>query len=84
MPSLIDRIQALLAGGPPPTAAELHREAVGRGEPTYDDPETGHKVFTAAFLKARGHCCGSYCRHCPYGPAAQAAAAANPPPDTEH
>jgi len=29
--------------------------------------ERGRMVFTEAFLKARGHCCESGCRHCPYG-----------------
>lgn len=24
-------------------------------------------VFTAAYLLRRGYCCGSRCRHCPYG-----------------
>ena len=24
-------------------------------------------VFTAHFLRKRGHCCESRCRHCPYG-----------------
>jgi hypothetical protein len=28
--------------------------------------ETGRWVFTEHFLKARGYCCGSGCRHCPY------------------
>ena len=28
--------------------------------------ENGFMVFTAFFLKARGYCCGSNCRHCPY------------------
>ncbi|MBA4067805.1 MAG: hypothetical protein C0501_29725 [Isosphaera sp.] len=28
--------------------------------------EDGRWVFTAAFLRARGYCCGSGCRHCPY------------------
>ena len=23
-------------------------------------------VFTASYLKRRGHCCDSGCRHCPY------------------
>ncbi len=27
-------------------------------------------VFTAAFHLKRGYCCGSGCRHCPYGHAA--------------
>lgn len=25
-------------------------------------------VFTEKFLKGRGSCCGSGCRHCPYNP----------------
>ncbi len=29
--------------------------------------ENGLMVFTAAFLKRRGFCCRSGCRHCPYG-----------------
>lgn len=28
--------------------------------------ENGFYVFTAGFLKRRGYCCGSGCRHCPY------------------
>ncbi len=30
-------------------------------------------VFTAAYHLKRGYCCGSNCRHCPYGIAATAA-----------
>jgi Family of unknown function (DUF5522) len=29
--------------------------------------ENGYIVFTEKFLKARGYCCKSGCRHCPYG-----------------
>ncbi|MEY3367337.1 MAG: hypothetical protein RI973_492 [Bacteroidota bacterium] len=29
--------------------------------------ENGCFVFTAKFLKERGYCCKSGCRHCPYG-----------------
>jgi len=29
--------------------------------------ERGRMVFTAEFLKRRGSCCESGCRHCPYG-----------------
>ncbi|WP_187148864.1 DUF5522 domain-containing protein [Candidatus Korobacter versatilis] len=29
--------------------------------------ENGLVVFTAEFLKRRGYCCRSGCRHCPYG-----------------
>lgn len=29
--------------------------------------ENGLWVFTAEYLKRRGYCCKSGCRHCPYG-----------------
>lgn len=29
--------------------------------------ENGFVVFTAAYHLKRGTCCGSGCRHCPYG-----------------
>lgn len=29
--------------------------------------ENGKYVFTAKYLKERGYCCKSGCRHCPYG-----------------
>ena len=32
----------------------------------YVDPVSGFFVFTAAELWARGTCCNSGCRHCPY------------------
>ena len=44
----------------------LHREAVKRELDSYVDPATSYDVFTAHHLKARD-CCGSSCRHCPYG-----------------
>jgi hypothetical protein len=47
--------------------AAAHDAAVAAGEPGYLDPETGYFVFTAAALAARGECCESGCRHCPYG-----------------
>ncbi len=28
--------------------------------------ENGYWVMTAQFLRQRGYCCGSGCRHCPY------------------
>ncbi|MFN0033543.1 MAG: DUF5522 domain-containing protein [Saprospiraceae bacterium] len=28
--------------------------------------ENGYWVFTEHFLRKRGYCCGSGCRHCPY------------------
>lgn len=44
-----------------------HEAALRRGEDHYVDPRTGYQVFTSAFLAARGNCCDSGCRHCPYG-----------------
>jgi len=29
--------------------------------------EDGNLVFTEKYLKERGYCCESGCRHCPYG-----------------
>lgn len=37
------------------------------GRDFYYDSD-GRMVLTAEFLAARGHCCGSGCRHCPYPP----------------
>jgi hypothetical protein len=45
---------------------DRHRDAVAAGAPGYVDPETGLFVFTAAYHRARGTCCDSRCRHCPY------------------
>jgi len=44
-----------------------HDAAVIAGESGYLDPVTGLFVFTAEALQARGACCESGCRHCPYG-----------------
>jgi len=44
----------------------IHDAACAAGEKTYRDPDTGFHVFTSAWLKARGTCCGSRCRHCPF------------------
>jgi len=30
--------------------------------------ERGLYVFTATYLRRRGYCCASGCRHCPYWP----------------
>ena len=45
---------------------ELHAEACARGDQSYTDPETGYQVFTELAHCARGRCCGSGCRHCPW------------------
>jgi hypothetical protein len=36
------------------------------GRDYYVDAD-GRYVFTEAYLRARGTCCGNACRHCPYG-----------------
>ncbi|KAL4635050.1 hypothetical protein GN956_G14479 [Arapaima gigas] len=46
---------------------KLHREACEAKAETYTDPATGYKVFTEFAHLQRGNCCGSGCRHCPYG-----------------
>ena len=51
------------------TRAEVlsrHDAAMERSMPTYIDPTSGFSVFSAGFLAARGYCCESGCRHCPY------------------
>jgi len=45
---------------------QLHELACARGEEVYTDPDTGYMVFTRVAHLARGKCCGSGCRHCPY------------------
>jgi diphthamide synthase (EF-2-diphthine--ammonia ligase) len=44
----------------------LHRAACAVGSHTYADPVTRYTVFTELAHLARGKCCGSGCRHCPY------------------
>lgn len=50
----------------PPDVVAAHDAAVAAGRDWYPDPATGFMVLTAEFLAARGTCCGSGCRHCPY------------------
>jgi len=60
-----------LTGNRSPLSREIvtaHQTAVDAGEETYIDPSTGLSVFTAAYLLARGTCCDTGCRHCPYAP----------------
>ncbi|XP_034737153.1 uncharacterized protein C1orf53 homolog [Etheostoma cragini] len=44
-----------------------HREACEAKKQMYVDPSSGYKVFTEYAHLQRGKCCGSACRHCPYG-----------------
>ncbi len=48
------------------TERAAHEQAMRDGAEGYADPTTGLFVFTAAYLAARGTCCDSQCRHCPY------------------
>lgn len=45
---------------------DIHATACAKGEHSYVDPTTGLLVFSALSHKARGKCCGSRCRHCPF------------------
>ena len=45
---------------------EIHAAACARGEDGYLDPVSGLFVMTAQYHWARGECCGTGCRHCPY------------------
>ena len=47
--------------------AAVHEAACAAREATYADPATGYTVFTTLGLLAQRVCCGSGCRHCPYG-----------------
>ncbi|XP_068930587.1 uncharacterized protein C1orf53 homolog [Petaurus breviceps papuanus] len=47
--------------------AELHEAACAAGQLNYVDPTTGYLVLTKVAHLQRGDCCGSACRHCPYG-----------------
>jgi hypothetical protein len=51
----------------PAATVAAHEAACARGAPTYRDPVTGYLVFTERAHLERGSCCGSACRHCPYG-----------------
>ena len=51
----------------PPEIQQAHQQACERKEAMYQDPKTGYMVMTEVFLKDRGYCCKSGCRHCPWG-----------------
>lgn len=46
------------------SAADSAEVPIVEGEDYY--LENGLYVFTASFLRRRGYCCNSDCRHCPY------------------
>lgn len=49
------------------TIHRVHTEACEAKKQMYVDPSSGYKVFTEYAHLQRGKCCGSACRHCPYG-----------------
>jgi len=44
----------------------VHADALADGKDWYFDPDTRLLVLTEISLLARGYCCNSGCRHCPY------------------
>ncbi|XP_018420055.1 PREDICTED: uncharacterized protein C1orf53 homolog [Nanorana parkeri] len=46
---------------------QAHEAACLVGQEGYSDPHTGYFVFTRIAHLRRGKCCGTACRHCPYG-----------------
>ncbi|MEZ4318255.1 MAG: DUF5522 domain-containing protein [Myxococcota bacterium] len=67
-------IQSAMKNPLPDRVLRAHDAAEAQGRAGYLDPDTGLFVMTAGHLRARGHCCGSGCRHCPYPPDVQDAA----------
>ncbi|MBI3880972.1 MAG: cysteine-rich CWC family protein [Verrucomicrobia bacterium] len=55
---------ALGANGGEPVEQEVGVGLVAGRD--YETDGQGMVVFTAAYLQARGHCCDSGCRHCPW------------------
>ncbi len=43
----------------------MRKEDLQEGLDYYN--EGGYRVFTELYHLKRGYCCGSGCRHCPYG-----------------
>uniref|UniRef100_A0A8D3E7E7 Chromosome 1 open reading frame 53 n=1 Tax=Scophthalmus maximus TaxID=52904 RepID=A0A8D3E7E7_SCOMX len=46
---------------------QTDRSKLAAKKQMYVDPSSGYKVFTEYAHLQRGKCCGSACRHCPYG-----------------
>ncbi|MGE0200193.1 MAG: DUF5522 domain-containing protein [Candidatus Melainabacteria bacterium] len=44
-----------------------HDEATAAGKDYYIDADSGMLVMTADYLRKKGPCCQSGCRHCPWG-----------------
>lgn len=50
----------------PDDMSQFSRRPKLEPEDFYKTPE-GYIVFTEHYLRKRGYCCKSGCRHCPYG-----------------
>lgn len=50
----------------PEKTIRIHDAACRRHDAGYTDPASGLFVLTARYLRERGYCCGTGCRHCPY------------------
>lgn len=61
------RERHLVSGSGNESWRSIHEAACRSGALAYTDPETGYRVFTATALSRREQCCGSGCRHCPFG-----------------
>ncbi len=58
-----------MSTSPPPeqlAVERAHAAAVAQEVRFYVDPRSGFRVMTELHHRARGFCCGSACRHCPY------------------
>ena len=66
-----------------PLVLSVHEAAMAADLPTYPDPLSGFEVLTAAELWARGFCCDSGCRHCPFDDGPRGPARAVPPPSPD-
>ena len=61
----------------------VHEAAVAADLATYPDPLSGFEVLTAAELWARGFCCDSGCRHCPFAEGPRGPERTVPPPRSD-
>lgn len=67
-----------MAKTPSPEALRRHVAACERGDAGYMDPQSGLFVLTSVYLRQQGSCCGSGCRHCPWGDDERALAGRDP------
>lgn len=71
---LLEGAAALAPSGALLDIERAHSAACAAGAENYTDPASGYSVFTATALLRKGVCCGSACRHCPFGHARAPAA----------